>query len=402
MAVQGKPEPQPSVVGGKSPGQVLYETLKQHQGCRAWLDWVQLTTPSKDTYETVASAVLAAFGNQSLDAARDGQAEVVQAQLIAEHTPLTADQWAERWQQEADARNAQFKELQNRKAEVVDWKARYEEAQKEIELLKKTPLRQRCQELEREVNHWCDLHTVANSRAEKAEAELAQSEAAFSNYRGFILSALNEAGAPTHHKDVGAPALKPMTPQERIKALPKLPQLRPLSEAGPVPEGCVRVFTNSDYGNASEYQHSGRTHFADIFLPAPAEKVEPETFEAHGKTWTKHTPGDAMPCEENRLVELIEEREVDGKYSKYVDHAATFVWSAAVGWRYADGPTPEPLEPEPWTPQVGDVVRLKSGGPLMTVTMLAIQPHNDVRCVYIQGSTQVCIVPTACLEPATK
>ncbi len=30
--------------------------------------------------------------------------------LIAEHTPWTVEQWAERWQKEADARNALFQE----------------------------------------------------------------------------------------------------------------------------------------------------------------------------------------------------------------------------------------------------------------------------------------------------
>ena len=32
-------------------------------------------------------------------------------QLVADSTPLTTDQWAARWQQEAEARNAMFREL---------------------------------------------------------------------------------------------------------------------------------------------------------------------------------------------------------------------------------------------------------------------------------------------------
>ena len=35
----------------------------------------------------------------------------------------------------------------------------------------------------------------------------------------WIKDALDEVKSPTHHPDIGAPALKPMTPQERIRAL---------------------------------------------------------------------------------------------------------------------------------------------------------------------------------------
>lgn len=243
----------------------------------------------------------------------------------------------------------------------------------------------------------------ANARAEKAEAELAQSEAAFSNYRGFILSALNEAGAPTHHKDVGAPALKPMTPQERIKALPKLPQLRPIAEAGPAPEGCVRVFTNSDYGNASEYQHSGRTHFADIPLPVPAEKVEPETFDAHGKTWTR--PSVQKP-EDDDPIEWLLDSELEGRREYQADFVSTAKrlehWEGIAGWRYADEPTPEPLETEsePWTPKVGDVVTLKSGSPDMTVRCFT--PEGAALCDWFKPGSErdSATLPVTSLQPA--
>lgn len=48
---------------------------------------------------------------------------------------------------------------------------------------------------------------------------------------------------------------------------------------------------------------------------------QPATFEAHGQTWTRHTPGDPMPC-------------------------------------------------DAWQPAVGDVVTLKSGGPKMAVCQI--------------------------------
>jgi hypothetical protein len=34
-------------------------------------------------------------------------------------------------------------------------------------------------------------------------------------------------------------------------------------------------------------------------------KSQPETFEAHGLTWIKHTPGDPMPCDGDARVEWI-------------------------------------------------------------------------------------------------
>jgi hypothetical protein len=47
-----------------------------------------------------------------------------------------------------------------------------EEARKEVEFLKKTPLRQRCQELERLSDHWCDMHTIAAKERDEAQKEL--------------------------------------------------------------------------------------------------------------------------------------------------------------------------------------------------------------------------------------
>lgn len=153
------------------------------------------------------------------------------------------------------------------------------------------------------------------ARAEKAEAELAMSEAAFSNYRGLILSTLNEVGAPTHHPDVGASARKPMTPQERIKALCGLSTLPPEAKA-------------------------------------PAVEAAKPAYVGHMT--------DEMPTKPE--------------------------------------PSPQP-SPPPWQPAVGDVVRLKSGGPAMTASELRPDgwacewfDFNDCR--------DAGIFPAACLMPA--
>lgn len=60
---------------------------------------------------------------------------------------------------------------------------------------------------------------------DRLKEELATNREVFATYRNCIKSALDEAGAPTHHPDIGAPARKPMTPQERIKALAAGPSL---------------------------------------------------------------------------------------------------------------------------------------------------------------------------------
>jgi hypothetical protein len=97
-------------------------------------------------------------------------------------------------------------------------------------------------------------------------------------------------------------------------------QLRPLSEAGPVPEGCVRVRAWKDQEGKWFYgwqEWEGDTHFADIRLPdEPAEKPDPLV-----------TKSDSSP---------------------------------------------------EWAPQAGDVVRLKSGGPLMAIS--GFRFNGDVVC----------------------
>ncbi|CAB5225593.1 Protein of unknown function DUF2158 [uncultured Caudovirales phage] len=96
-----------------------------------------------------------------------------------------------------------------------------------------------------------------------------------------------------------------------------LSQLRPIAEAGEVPEGCVRYHFpkyGDDLGVGTIAKHPSDVLFADIRLPEPSEKPDP----------------------------------------------------------YDDKPlVTKPISPPTWTPKVGDVVTLKSGGPNMTVVKLA-------------------------------
>lgn len=51
-------------------------------------------------------------------------------------------------------------------------------------------------------------------------------------------------------------------------------QLRPLSEAGEVPEGCQRYYFISTLSTGGSVKIEGDTHFADIRLPVPATKED--------------------------------------------------------------------------------------------------------------------------------
>jgi len=107
--------------------------------------------------------------------------------LVAEHKALTADEWAERWQAEVDARNRQYNELE-----------------------------------------------CTRAIAEKALTELAKT------------------------KENG------------------LSQLRPIAEAGEVPEGCVRHYTykkDGEWTTATKHRAMQDTHYIDTRLPEPEPLV---------------------------------------------------------------------------------------------------------------------------------
>jgi uncharacterized protein YodC (DUF2158 family) len=240
----------------------------------------------------------------------------------------------------------------------------------------------------------------------------------------------------------------------RAKALP---QLLPISEAGPVPEGCVRVWGVKSLNGRwlwDDERTTADTHFADIRLPATAidpyaelkaahaagkelqyrtggewlpclspswicsvedYRIKPDTtFEAHGHTWTKHTPGDPMPCDGKSLVNWLTAPEAEGlPYNNIVKRADTLMWEIPVGWRYADDPKDEPVKANyelqehlenvkqdaPWQPAVGDVVRLKSGGPAMTVR--GCPAEKCIVCDWFNnGEVSTADFPAACLQPA--
>lgn len=88
---------------------------------------------------------------------------------------------------------------------------------------------------------------------------------------------------------------------------------------------------------------------------------------AHGKNWMKHTPGRSRPCEPDALVHVLLRDTQIMLTDEPIRAGFCLTWeSKVVAWRYAD-PRPPAPPAAAWQPAAGDVVRLKSGGPLMTV-----------------------------------
>lgn len=162
----------------------------------------------------------------------------------------------------------------------------------------------------------------------------------------------------------------------------KLSQLRPLAEADEVPEGCLRFYTykkDEKWTSASQFPCSQDTHFVEVRLPyldpeyKPSTKLaeKPETFEAHGKIWTKHKPGDPMPCDGSSAVMALLG---DGTYSTQL--AEDWAWNNhyskfdIVGWRYSDEPTPEPYADKP--------APINDGGPAFPITENGLQGYNGM------------------------
>ena len=107
------------------------------------------------------------------------------------------------------------------------------------------------------------------------------------------------------------------------------------------------------YGNNGAILKTLITHVLPITESPPVNTVNPvnpvpapETFEAHGHTWTRHTPGD--PCPVPYLTKIYA-LDAGGSFGPY--EAGTFIWADTrhqtlgtniIGWRHA--------EPQPSTP----------------------------------------------------
>lgn len=103
----------------------------------------------------------------------------------------------------------------------------------------------------------------------------------------------------------------------------------------------------------------------------------PETFEAHGHTWTKHTPGDPMPCDGESRIYVLMRDPSSGSMGRQETTAAGLDWDIIerakkveiIGWRYADKPeSPEPSELDKLRQIVADCMAVMPVGNLRTHT----------------------------------
>lgn len=88
--------------------------------------------------------------------------------------------------------------------------------------------------------------------------------------------------------------------------------------------------------------------FYRLHEPAPV-KTEPSTFEVHGHTWFRHTPGD--PCPVDGIEQIFILCDYAGSFGIKIEgptHASRCFWNgntSLIGWRYADQPVAKPAPP---------------------------------------------------------
>lgn len=105
-----------------------------------------------------------------------------------------------------------------------------------------------------------------------------------------------------------------------------------------IPQGETQAFASWKAGrdNLRQFRQEQANNALDAIIPQTA-KPAPETFEAHGLTWFKHTPGDPCPCDPTARTNVLWEEEVRGSHVRLlVEAAGNADWDRASGWRYAD------------------------------------------------------------------
>jgi len=136
-------------------------------------------------------------------------------------------------------------------------------------------------------------------------------------------------------------------------------------------------------------------------LHDPATKPNPQTtFEAHGHTWFKHTPGDPMPCDGESLVHWLSAREASGE-SYYINSrssARKLPWgeeAKIVGWCYADIELPTPEDPSTQAertslPTPAAEPTVKSEDPVNLPTHYRSHP-SGVECIEVTEHMNFCL-----------
>lgn len=341
-AIAALPEPPTPTVDVKTPGQACYEArFTAATGRREWRD---LTPPEQVKWESAASAVLAAFGNQPQPAEipwtewhggecplKDEEVEKFELKFRGGLTCIgTPKPSAYFWEQEDDRTDIiAYRVLKWKEGfGTVDWKAKFEEAEKKLreaeEGLYECSIQETADSLpnSRRIIHQYDAKSVLaqltdfKARAEKAEADLAKSRECNSQLTKACLDWQNQI--------------------REIKAKPQLSQLRPIAEAGAEP-------------------------------PTPGQNgVIPWGFELWQHLHQEH----GLILTESEMQEIV---------------------------RLAEPLVTKPITPPTWTPAVGDVVQIKSGGPKMTVMQ---DIGHKFFCAYdSHGEVKTVSTPAVCLQP---
>lgn len=322
------PEPTPPAVDGKTPGQVFHEASRAYDekqnDAAGWKSWNQLDC--QKLYEVGASAVLAAFGGAGLEAERlkfalmgaqqgleesrrairklERQLEDTQEssleQAIARMEAVPDGDLKKEWLDLKDA-----SEVRSRTKIIQVIRARLIAAAREDcgadAVPEIDPITRLARDWKIEAQNWESIAKVQQAgaaaykaRAEKAEAELtAVKESLESKYR--VFSQDNEA----LEKRLYA-----------AEAKPKLSRLRPIAEAGPVPDGAVRwygyLFANKwQVGESKSFKD---THFADIYPP----KASPPAVEAEPEPTHPWAAGDKVQLKGGSFTMTVEQADSDG------------------------------------------------------------------------------------------
>jgi hypothetical protein len=121
-------------------------------------------------------------------------------------------------------------------------------------------------------------------------------------------------------------------------------------------------------------------------LHEPATKPNPKTtFEAHGHTWFKHTPGDPMPCDGEAEVVLLQDNCQLGMHANV--KAKEWCWNEKyiTGWRYK---YPERYAPP--TPIAEPTVKPQPEDPVNLPTHYRSHP-SGVECIEVTEHMNFCL-----------
>lgn len=386
-ALAALPEPEPPKVDWKTPGQVAWDAGNEVQKRKfpnepvmSWQEGYEL----HEQLEAAASAVLAAFGGKeaehsqqlyhnAMDELREKRLSLIKSRDKINESYGLIEAFVNLWARWPKVSASEMQELCKRSKAFIGVTDQEEPQPAEIP--------------------WAEWH---GGECPLKDEEVDEWEYKFRQYLNEVTEIARKASSTpnemvwTHD---GSPGDITAYRVLKWKAECGLSQLRSVAEAGPVPEGCVRYHFSKygdDIGVGTIAKHPSDVLFADIRLPAPAEKPDP-----YAELKKAHAAGKAIQL---RNIKRGREDWKDVSYPAWNNNNE--------GDEYRIKPEPEPLATKPilpptWTPKVGDVVTLKSGGPKMTIRAFDRDDPMEAWCHWFKEEKSCAeTFPTACLQPA--